>query len=177
MFIGCIDMDTHWYALRSKPNKEAALWGEICARGYDGFFPQLKVQPVNPRSRKIRPYFPGYMFVHVDLSAVGFSALAWLPYSHGLVTFGSEPSPVPEELIHTLQNHLERINALGGEIFDGLKHGDPVRVDAGPFAGYDAIFDVRVAGSERVRVLLKLIQKRQIPVELPASYIRNLRKR
>ena len=70
-----------WYALRSKPNKEEALWRELLAGSYEVFYPQLHVQPVNPRSRKVRPYFPGYLFINIDLLTVGYSALAWMPYS------------------------------------------------------------------------------------------------
>ena len=69
-------MSELWYALRSKPNKEEALWRELTARSYEVFYPQLHVQPVNPRSRKVLPYFPGYLFINIDLLAVGYSALA-----------------------------------------------------------------------------------------------------
>ena len=66
-------MTTHWYALRSKPCKEDILWRQVGLRGFECFYPRLRVKPVNPRSRKIRPYFPGYMFVRADLSEAGNS--------------------------------------------------------------------------------------------------------
>ena len=105
-------MSLRWYVLRSKPNKEDALWQEVSARNYEVFYPQICVQPVNPRSRKILPYFPGYMFVHIDMSMVGFSDFTWMPYSYGLVTFGSEPSSVPEELIHAFTAESIRLMTL-----------------------------------------------------------------
>ena len=164
-------MSLQWYALRSKPNKEEALSREACVRGFEIFFPQIRVQPVNPRARKIRPYFPGYMFVRTDLLTVGFSALAWMPYSYGLVCFDAEPSTVPDGLIPALQRRVEQINATGGELFESLRHGETVRIEAGPFEGYEAIFDARLPGSERVRVLLKLMSKQQVPVVLPAGQV------
>ena len=164
-------MSLQWYALRSKPNKEAALWREVHAQGYEVFFPQVRVQPVNPRSRKVRPYFPGYMFVHFDLPTVGISAFRWIPHSYGLVIFGSDPSSVPEELIHALHHRVEAINEAGGENLDGLKHGETITIHGGPFTGYEALFDARLPGGERVRVLLKLLEKRLVPLELPAGYI------
>jgi transcriptional antiterminator RfaH len=57
-------------------------------------------------------------------------------------------------------------------LFDVLRSGETVLVHSGPFAGYEAIFDVRLTGTERVRVLLKLLRNQQLPVELPAAYIR-----
>ena len=169
-------MSGQWYALRSKPNKEEALSRELLARSYEVFYPQIHVQPVNPRSRTVRPYFPGYLFINIDLPVVGFSALAWMPHSYGLVFFGSEPASVPEALITALRRHLEMVNASGGELFDGLQPGDAVSIQAGPFAGYEAIFDARLPGSQRVRVLLKLLNKNKIPLELPAGQVNRIKR-
>ena len=164
-------MNLQWYALRSKPNKEGPLWREVHAQGFEGYYPQICVQPIDPRSRKVRPYFPGYMFVHLDLPTVGYSAFRWLPYSYGLVNFGSDPTSVPEELIHAIHHRVEAINKAGGENLDGLRHGEPIMIQGGPFTGYEALFDVRLPGGDRVRVLLKLLEKRLVPLELPAGYI------
>ena len=60
-------MSYQWYALRSKSRKEDAVWRQLQSQGYEVFYPCLRVHPVNPRSRKIVPYFPGYLFVEVDL--------------------------------------------------------------------------------------------------------------
>jgi transcriptional antiterminator RfaH len=65
---------------------------------------------------------------------------------------------VPELLVHTLRRKLEMINAAGGEVLQGLKQGDRVTIEDGPFAGYEAVFDARVSGSERVRVLLQILR-------------------
>ena len=46
-------------------------------------------------------------------------------------------------------------------------------IHSGPFAGYVAIFDANLPGSERVRVLLKFLQNRQLLLELPAAYVRS----
>ncbi len=165
-------MSEQWYALRSKPNKEEALWREATARGFEVFFPQIRVQPVNPRARKIKAYFPGYMFIQVDLPKVGYSSVSWMPYSVGLVSFGDEPAAVPEGLVIAIRRRLEQLNAAGGEVLEGLKRGDGVVIQDGPFAGYAAIFDERVSGSERVRVLLQLIKGQQMPLVLSPGHIR-----
>lgn len=166
-------MNNHWYALHSKPRKEEVVWRQVKDQGYEVFYPRLRVNPVNPRAKKIRPYFPGYLFVYVDIDAVGLSAFQWMPHSTGIVTFGGEPAVVPENLIYAVRKKVEEIAAAGGEVFEGLKHGDKVVIEYGSFEGYEAIFDARVPGSERVRVLLTLLNnQRQVPVELDASNIR-----
>ena len=165
-------MAANWYALRSKPRKEEVVWKQVRTQGFELYFPRLRVNPVNPRSRKLRPYFPGYLFVNADLEEVGVSVFQWMPHSIGLVSFGGEPAPVPENLIHTLRKRVEEISAAGGEVFDGLQPGDLVRISDGPFRGYEAIFDTRLPGSERVRVLLELLgSQRRVPMELRAGQI------
>jgi transcription antitermination factor NusG len=165
-------MASQWYALRSKPRKEDVVWRQVISHGFETFYPRLRVNPVNPRSRKLRPYFPGYLFVNADLEEVGMSIFQWMPHSMGLIAFGGEPATVPPHLIDAIRKRVEQINAAGGEVFDGLEVGDTVRISDGPFRGYEAIFDMRLPGTERVRVLLELLgNQRQVTVELDASQI------
>ncbi len=166
----------HWYALRSKPNREEALWLQVVARGFQAFFPQIRVHPVNPRSRKIRAYFPGYLFVQVSLPDVGPTVFSRLPYSQGLVSFGGDPAEVPEGLVQAIRKRVEEINAAGGEQFVAIRPGETVEIQDGPFAGYKAIFEARVAGEERVRVLLKLLRDHVMRVELPGSQIKRTKR-
>ena len=150
------------------------LWHEIRARGVECFYPYLRVQPVNPRCRTIQPYYPGYLFVHGDMEQIGFSTLQWMPFSLGLVSFGGQPATIPESLVHAIRQRVDQVNAAGGEQPKGWTRGEFVVISGGPFSGYEAIFDVNLQGSERARVLLKLLDKKQIPLELPAGYIQQI---
>ena len=167
-----MSMATYWYALQSKSNKEDALYEQLQSQGFDVFFPRIRVNPVNPRAKKIKAYFPGYMFVYTDIQSVGISTFQWMPFARGMVSFDQEPATVPESLIQAIRKRVEEVNTAGGEIFSGLRKGDTVFIHDGPFAGYEAIFDVRLSGSERVRVLIKLLSQRQVPVELGVGQIR-----
>ncbi len=166
-------MAEHWYAMRSKPRKEDVVSKQARDQGFDVFYPRLRVNPVNPRARKVKAYFPGYLFVHIDLERVGISVFQWMPHAIGLVAFGGEPATVPDHLIAAIRQKVEEIAAAGGEVLEGLKPGDKVMIDYGPFAGYEAIFDARLPGNERVRVLLQLLSnQRQVPVDLEVGHIR-----
>lgn len=165
-------MTQFWYALHTKPRMEEFLSDQIRSRGMEVFSPSIRVQPVNPRARKQKPYFPGYIFVHSIQENNAFSAYRYLPGSAGLVQFDGEPAFIPDGLIHAIQLKVQAINAAGGELFTSLKKGEDVLIHSGPFAGYEAIFDARLPGNERVRVLLKLLKNHQLPVDLPAGLIR-----
>ena len=170
-------MTAHWYVLHSKPNKEEFLWEQLGSHNIEAFYPRLRVNPANPRARKVKPYFPGYVFIHTDLETTAHSALQWMPGAIGFVSFGSIPSVVPDGLIHAIQKRVEQVNAAGGEVFEGLKRGDVVTIERGPFAGYEAIFDARISGSERVRVLLKMLQGRSAKMEVYAGMLVRKKKR
>ena len=99
-------MSALWYALRSKPRKEEVVSKQARDQGFEVFFPRLKVHTVNPRARAIQPYFPGYLFVRADIDAVGMSIFQWMPHSVGLVCFGGEPAPVPDNLVHAIRQRV-----------------------------------------------------------------------
>jgi len=69
-----------WYAVQSEPRQEfLACHALTSIAGVRNFLPALRVRPINPRARKMRPFFPGYLFVLVDLAQVGLSAIKWVP--------------------------------------------------------------------------------------------------
>lgn len=161
----------HWYIFQSKTRKEDLLCEQLRIREIETFYPRLYVQPVNPRSRKIRPYFPGYVFGRVDLAEVGRSILEWIPGAVGIVNFGGDPAPVPDHLVTALREHLETVNAANRKSSEKYRPGDVVAIQGGPFSGYEAIFDVHLPGRDRVEVLLKMLKGQHVRVELPAKLI------
>ncbi len=48
-------------------------------------------------------------------------------------------------------------------------------ITSGPFAGYEAIFDARLSGGERVRVLLTMLNDRHVPAEVGKAQITSRR--
>jgi len=160
-----------WYVLQSKPRKESFLYEQLRLRSIEVYYPKLNVQPVNPRARKSKPYFPGYLFIQIDLEQEKLSAIKWMPGAKGFVDFGKEPAWVPEALINTIRKQVAAINAAGGENLVGMAPGDEVIIQDGPFVGYKAIFELSLTGNERVRVLLKLLEDQNICLELPASQV------
>lgn len=167
-------MSLAWYVLHSKPNKEDFLYAQLRFRKIPVFYPRLKVSPVNPRARKIKPFFPGYMFVNVDLDDIPISNLSYIPGVNRVVSFDFEPATVPDEVIATIEKNVVSINTAETNAQKGLKHGDPVMILDGPFKGFKAIFDTRLTGSERVRLLVKMLHGQQRKVQVPARLARAL---
>ena len=164
-------MNEQWYVLRSKPRKERALARYARSENHEVFFPTIPVEPVNPRASHVRPYFPGYLFVHTDLDRVGESTFHWMPLSQGLVHIGGEPAPVAEGIIRALRKQVHQIQEAGGLHKTRLKHGDLILVKEGVFQGYEGIFDVHLSGGERARILLRMVHDRYMPVHVGTRLI------
>lgn len=162
-----------WYVLRSKPNKEDFFWGQLLAHQIEVYYPSTRAKLINPRARKIKPYFPGYLFVHIDLQEVTPSFLNRLPGSRGLIMFDTEPASVPDALIAAIRRRIDQLNEVGSHQLPEWQSGDAIIIRDGPFAGYEAIFDTCLSGNERVRVLLTLLRGKQLPMELPGKQIEN----
>ena len=166
-------MSVDWYVLRSKPNKEFALWKQLTGICVEVYYPQYRVSPVNPRSQVVKPYFPGYMFVQVNLALSGLSLFQWMPYSLGLVCFGGQPAVVADATIQALRKQVE-LREKETKLPERLSPGDVVSICSGPFAGYDAVFDTRLSGEERIRVFLNFLDKHQVPLELSLGSVKKI---
>lgn len=161
--------------MHSHPNKEDSLRKQLEIKGIDFYYPTIQVQPVNPRARKRKAYFPGYIFISLDLKSSSLSELQWLPYSAGLVSFGGEPAQVPENLIHALKKRLVENAAEISESKMRLKQGDQVVIKNGPFDGFEGIFQAHLSGTDRVQILLRMLSNQSVPLDLPDGqvYLKN----
>lgn len=160
-----------WYVMQSKPRKEILLWSQLSLRKVETFFPRISPSKPPTQNKSEVPFFPGYLFIHVDFDHLEQSTLKWLPGAAGIVMFGGEPGIVPEEFIRKIKVHIDHANQLGDEGTENLHPGDPVIVQNSLLNGYPAIFDSYVSGKTRVRILLTLIQNDQRKFELPSEQI------
>jgi transcriptional antiterminator RfaH len=167
---------TQWLLLHSKAFKEEFLWREITARQIDCYLPRLHVTPVNPRSRNIVPYFPGYLFVHLEPDHQEVNSLRWLPGATGWVHFGEQIATVPDAIINGIRRQVDALNAdhaMGAERFT---KGAQLEIVGGPFEGFEAIFDTRLSGRDRVRVLIQLVHAQQLPAVISTRLLKSTKK-
>jgi transcription antitermination factor NusG len=163
-----------WYVLQSKPQKEKLLYEQLCLRKFEAYYPIIHVKPVNPRARTFKSFFPGYLFVHVDLDLVGISSLQWVPGAIGLVNFGGVPASIEESVLQAIRSKVDKSRIDDHYFYNGFKRGDTVSINDGPFSGYKAIFDSSLSGNQRVQVLLEVLRDHQLRVELPARYVQRI---
>lgn len=151
-------MSANWYVLSIKAHKEQPVHRYLINNKIETYFPKLYVKPANPRSRATRPFFPGYMFVNIDLDHEGENRLRWIPGTRGLVRFGDRPAIVPNNIITELRKQVRVINEAAYKP-RRLQKGDRIRIINGLFQGYEAIFDAHLSGRDRVQVLLTFLSQ------------------
>jgi transcriptional antiterminator RfaH len=122
----------------------------------------------------VQPYFPGYLFTHVDLELIGSSILKWMPGGTGLVLFGDEPAVIPDSLIYAIKQRVDSLTKSSDKNPVLWRKGDNIAIHEGILTGYEGIFDVQLSGTDRVRILLSLLGNRFLPVEISASCIQRI---
>lgn len=161
-----------WYVLRSKPNKEDFFYNQLFVHRVKVLYPRIWAQAVNPRARKVRPYFPGYLFTHIDLHDITTYFLigcpvqgVWSRLTQCLPKF-LRPWLPPSAAVCTKSTRRAMSN------WPALIQARPLSFEKAFFAGREAVFDSRLPDPERVRVLLKLLYNQQVPVDMPAGQTR-----
>lgn len=161
-----------WYTVYCKPQQDARAEHNLTDQGYTVFRPLAHVRRHRDGRaiERTESLFPRYLFIQLEMGTDN-----WLPIRStrgvtGIVRFGEEPAPVPDGVIEDLR---ERITTADGAIdlrpFQQLRPNQKVRIESGPFAGYEALFQAR-RGDDRVLVLLEIMRRNQ-QVTVPAADI------
>jgi transcriptional antiterminator RfaH len=158
-----------WYAVQCQPNRERAAAHHLAFQSFNVFLPCR--ERTRRHARRIetvrRPYFPGYLFVTLDMSKDRWRSINGTCGVVRIVSQGDRPAPAPRGVIEALKTACDDKDVLSWR--PELKPGQSVRVVAGPFAEFIGEVD-RLTDSERVFVLLELMGAR-IPVQLPRDYL------
>ncbi len=167
-------MEKSWFAVRTKPRQELYAKEQFHRQGFEVYLPQTLVHISHARKKGWveRPFFPGYMFLHLAPEEQRWSSLASTYGAIGAVRFGDHYPPVPEEVI----SYLMECEDEYGRILCESRPGAPfrpeqrVRIVDGSMKGLEGIF-MSMSGKERVQVMLDLLN-RSVNVHLPLELVK-----
>lgn len=120
-----------WYLIHSKPRQEARALENLQRQGYEAWLPMLTVEKIR-RGRLVQvteSMFSRYLFIQLDAVSSNWAPIRSTLGVSRLVTFGSVPASVPDELIEALRNapaeDPQRLLAPGEEVLfvDGPLQG------------------------------------------------------
>ena len=146
-----------WYALRSKPKKEAQAAALLERAGIEMYLPMVTTSKGLGMVSQSEPLFPGYLFSRLDPLR---GELQMARYTHGVlyvVGFGDQPCPVPDDLILSIKERIAR--SRGRKALPEFHRGDRVVVTSGPFRDVEAIFDSQLSAAGRAMVLMQMLQR------------------
>lgn len=106
------------------------------------------------KDEQYAPFFPGYLFVCVNLHEVALSQINSTPGVVRMVAFDGMPQSIPASVIAAIRTHVVHFNRHGGLPQHRFQPGETVRIKHGPFQGLEAVFAGPMKPNDRVQVLL-----------------------
>ena len=117
------------------------------------------------------PLFPNYVFVRIDL-AEQFHDVIWSPGVKSFVGAGSAPLSVDDGVINFLKRNATSSGRLRARL--DLKAGQEVEIVDGPFAGLIAMIQSPPDAKGRIRMLMRLLNRRPVVVQMPVRFVHNV---
>lgn len=146
-----------WYAVQAQPRREQLALSHLERQGFASFCPFVtKLRKSRcARAATRAPFFPGYLFVDLDLEQERWRSINGTIGVMRLVGFSSSgrPAPLPRGFVEALQ---ELTISGAGQAVDELNIGDRIRVIGGPFDDLCGVLETS-AEQERVTILLSLL--------------------
>jgi transcriptional antiterminator RfaH len=159
--------------VHTKPRQEAIALLNLQQQNYVCYLPMIPSQKLIKGSIGLSniSLFPRYLFIQLGLTQ---SAKSWSPIrsTRGvarLVSFGSEPAKVDENLIEALKAQEARVQ---GEPIQLFNRGERVILTHGAFAGIEGLYQM-TDGDQRVIVLIEMMSK-MVQIKLAPSELRKL---
>ena len=149
----------NWFCVHTKPGKEQLVEHFLNEElSLETYYPRLKRKKTIRRVRRevIEPLFPRYLFCRFD-QASDYRAVRYGRDINGLVGAGSQPIIVSNETIESLKSWAGEDQAIFTIAQTQMAPGDKVKITEGPMQGLDAIFLEETSQSERVTILLNLM--------------------
>ena len=145
-----------WFVVRAKTGAEdRAVW-HLKNQGFGAYLPRYRkeIRHARKTSTVLRPLFPGYVFVRMDIAQQRWRAINGTVGVISLVQFGGAPHPLNDAVIDAIRDRED--GGLVSLAPDGLKKGDRVRVREGAFVEHTALL-AEVSDDMRVILLLDLM--------------------
>ena len=161
----------NWYAVYTQPHNEERAHEHLVRQGFEVFLPRYLKRRSHARRVTVvpAPLFPRYLFVSFNAFEQRWRAIHSTRGVINLVSNGDTPVLVPEAVIEEIERRRDADGFVVLARHLGLKRGMRIRIDAGPFAAHEAIFEEQ-RDEDRVIALLSLMG-REVVVQMPIRVV------
>jgi transcriptional antiterminator RfaH len=146
-----------WYVVHTRPHAEEIAARHLDRQGFRVFLPRFSRRRRHARKVEtvIRPLFPRYLFVGLDLAVDRWNCIRSTVGVAGLICHGDRPTLVPPGVVEgLLDREVNGVIAVNDRT--NFRRGDRVQLLDGAFANLVGIFE-RMTDGDRVAVLLDLL--------------------
>jgi transcription antitermination factor NusG len=145
-----------WFVARALPHQENRAQLNLHRLGFRSFVPRLRRTVRHARRLRdtLKPLFPCYIFVTIDLSKHRWRSINGTFGVASLIMGAEQPSPVPPGVVEALIASCENSRVV--RLDDDLEIGQKVRILSGPFAETLCRL-AHLDDRGRVRVLLEIM--------------------
>jgi len=152
-------MSRRWFVIRTKTNREMNACMQYERQGHEVYLPLIRRMVRHARRNRevLRPFFPGYLFLHLDPEEADWVSIVSTYDAIGAIRFGGQYVPAPDWVIEDLKARevdgtieLDRLQA------DWLIPGAAVGIQLDPETVAAGIVYSR-RGKANVVVLLELM--------------------
>jgi transcriptional antiterminator NusG len=166
-----------WYALTVAPGADISVDKALDQAAIEHWMAATEVNSNwrgGHRRRKrgpmLKPSLPGYIFVRVAWSDGAWHALSTIDGVDGIIGGAERPVPLPDKEVGDFRKRADGDPEFIETLVNGLKLGDSVMIDAGPFALFPGIVTALMGDNGRVEVEVGLFG-RAVPVSLDVAQL------
>lgn len=161
-----------WFVVQTKAGNEYRVERNLLNQEMEVFLPLLETfqSSYGKMVQKIKPLFPNYLFVRLDID-IHYYKVKWTRGVSKILGTGDGPIPISEGVIEVIKSRMGENNLVRLE--DELERGQLVQFTSGPFKDLIGVFDKKMSDSGRVRVLLNLIGE-DVPVQISKWQIKKV---
>ncbi len=163
---------SEWFCVRTQTKREHIAAGHLReVEGVEVFCPRLRYRKATRRGKIwwVEPLFPGYVLAKFNMAEME-RAITFCQGVRGLVRFGSEIPPVPENFVESLRKEVRDRSDDDEECFSVspvIAVGDEVEIAHGPLRGMQGTIVSVAPAAERVKILLEFLgQTHAVDVDL-----------
>jgi transcriptional antiterminator RfaH len=153
--------ELRWYLVQFKPNAAQIAVRNLENQGFSTFLPLQEMTKRKGKifQRKIRPLFPGYLFVQIDPDLGPWRQVNSTRGVARLIRLGAEPSVVPNEIVEALMARCDKQSILRQTSETQSRQllvGNQAQVIHGPFSGFIATIN-DVEPNNRINILIEIM--------------------
>ena len=165
------EANTVWIAVATHANAEGQAVQNLKRQGYECYCPYTRVLRRHARRSETvhRPFFPGYLFVRLDLNRDQWRPIIYSRGVRSLVRFGDELGIVPDGVVEGLIAREEDGGLKPPPASERLRVGQQVALHGTLFDDFICTVE-SIEARDRVCVLLDLMQQ-TVKLSVPSEVV------